>query len=342
MAAILQDQLGRPLRNLRISVTDRCNLRCGYCMPEENYAWLPRQELLSFEEIAKIAKALVSLGVSKIRLTGGEPLLRKDLGQLVTQLHGIQGVKDLALTTNGLLLAEQALGLRSAGLGRLTVSLDSLNRARYESLTRRDALEQALAGIQAANSAGFRPIKINTVLLAGQNDDELFDLLSFASQAGHELRLIEYMDVGGATRWSMDQVQGAKQILARIEAAFGPLEPASKDPSAPANRYRLPDGTVFGIIASTTQPFCSNCDRARLTADGHFFTCLYGSTGLDLRSPLRAGADIAELAGLVANGWKQRKDRGAEERLAAHGRSVLATADQLLRNPHWEMHTKGG
>ena len=342
MAAILQDPFGRPLRNLRISVTDRCNLRCGYCMPEENYAWLPRRELLSFEEIVEVARALVALGVSKIRLTGGEPLLRKDLAQLVAQLRQIEGLRDLALTTNALLLEDQAADLRAAGLGRITVSLDSLDRARYTTLTRRDALDQALAGIEAARAAGFDPIKINTVVLLGQNDDELFELLHFAGQAGHELRLIEYMDVGGATHWSADQVQSAKQILARIEARLGPCQTASKDPSAPAKRYRLPDGTVFGIIASTTQPFCGSCDRARLTADGKLFTCLYGATGLDLRTPLRSPLEGAGLADLVTETWKRRRDRGAEGRLASNERSPLATPDQLAANPHLEMHTKGG
>lgn len=336
------DRLGRPLRNLRVSVTDRCNLRCDYCMPEENYTWLPRKDLLSFEEIEQLLCGLIPMGISKIRLTGGEPLLRRNLPDLVARIARIDGLKDLALTTNGLLLEEQAEDLQRAGLGRLTVSLDSLDRELYAKLTRRDSLDQALAGLEAATRAGFTRIKINTVMLAGGNDQELEPLLSFARKAGHELRFIEYMDVGGATQWSTSQVLTRTEILARVEAEFGPVSPASKDPRAPADRFQLSDGTTFGVIASTTAPFCSSCDRARLTADGRLFSCLYAAAGLDLRTPLRAGLDAEALGQLLSSTWAQREDRGAEERLAAKGRKPLADQAELRANPHLEMHTKGG
>ncbi|MFT7679625.1 MAG: cyclic pyranopterin phosphate synthase [Planctomycetota bacterium] len=336
------DRLGRPLRNLRVSVTDRCNLRCGYCMPEEEYTWLPRQDLLRFEEIETLLRGLVPMGISKLRLTGGEPLLRRDLAGLVERLARIDGLDDLAMTTNGLLLKDQAADLRQAGLGRLTVSLDSLDPQLYAKLTRRDSLDQALAGLEAATSAGFTKIKINTVMLAGGNDQELESLLEFARQAGHELRFIEYMDVGGATQWSSEQVLGKTEILARIEAHFGPLTPASKDQSAPADRFRLADGTTIGVIASTTQPFCSSCDRARLTADGKLFACLYAAHGLDLRTPLRAGLDAVAMGQLVSANWAERQDRGAEQRLAEGVRKPLAGPAELQANPHLEMHTKGG
>ncbi len=335
------DLLRRPLRNLRVSVTDRCNLRCGYCMPEETYVWLPRKELLRFEEILHVVRALQPLGVSKVRLTGGEPLLRKDLVSLVEQLSSA-GLEDLALTTNGLLLGEQAAALRAAGLRRITVSLDSLDRARYADLTRRDALDQALAGLEAAAVAGFDSVKINAVMMSGRNDDELESLLAFAMDAGYELRFIEYMDVGGATRWSGDQVLPAADMLQRLEKRFGPITALPTDGVAPARRYALSSGQVFGIIASTTEPFCGTCDRARLTADGRFFTCLYAADGLDLRAAVREGLRGPELAEIVTERWARRSDRGAEERLASADRAALAAPGELAANPHLEMHTKGG
>jgi len=336
------DLYGRALSNLRLSVTDRCNLRCAYCMPEQDYTWLDKSLILSFEEIERLVGAFTLLGVDKLRLTGGEPLLRKDLPRLVELLASNPALRDIALTTNGLLLGELASQLMRAGLHRLTVSLDTLEPARFRALTRRDGLEQVLAGITAAAEAGFRSIKLDSVILRGTNDDEIVPLLEFARAHEAELRFIEYMDVGGATNWSMDSVFTRSEMLARIAAAYGPITPLVEHSSAPAERFLLSDGTVFGIIASTTQPFCSSCDRSRLTADGMWFTCLYARHGLDLRAPLRAGASASDLAALISAGWTRRSDRGAEERLALHQRLPLAESAELRRDPHLEMHTRGG
>jgi len=337
-----EDALGRPLRSLRISVTDRCNLRCSYCMPEENYLWLEKRWILSFEEIALLVDAFIELGVDRVRLTGGEPLVRSELPTLVRLLAQREGLLDLSMTTNAILLEDQAEALRRAGLGRITVSLDTLQRARFEELTRRDDLGRALAGIRAARSAGFERIKLNAVVLRGRNDDELAELLEFARDGGHELRLIEYMDVGGATRWSPEAVVSRTEILARLERHFGKVRPLASDSSAPAERFALPDGTVFGIIASTTEPFCAHCDRSRLTADGKWFTCLYAREGIDLGKALRAGASGAQLVDLIRGRWKQRDDRGAIERLELAGRQPLARVDELRDDLHLEMHTRGG
>jgi cyclic pyranopterin phosphate synthase len=337
------DRLGRPLRNLRLSVTDRCNLRCSYCMPEEEYTWLPRADLLSFEELTHLARVFAGLGVEKLRLTGGEPLLRRGLAGLVQLLAGVPGVRDLALTTNGILLDEQAGALAAAGLARLTISLDTLVPERFRALTRRDELARVLAGIEAARAAGFRGTKLNTVVLRGVNDDELVALVEFARARALEVRFIEYMDVGGATGWSAAAVVSRAEILERLARELGPLEPdPAGDPHAPAERFHLGDGTPVGVIASTTAPFCRACDRARLTADGQWFTCLYARAGTDLRGPLRAGASDAELAARVLGRWRERDDRGAEERLALEARGRLASAGELRRDPHLEMHTRGG
>ncbi|HSE93834.1 MAG TPA: GTP 3',8-cyclase MoaA [Methylomirabilota bacterium] len=339
----IHDAYGRVLRNLRISVTDRCNLRCQYCMPEEDYAWLPRDELLHFEEIADLVDIFIGLGVDKVRLTGGEPLLRRDLPRLVRLLAARSGLRDLAVTTNGLLLAAQATALRDAGLHRVTVSLDTLRAARFQALTRRTGLEQVLEGIAAAPRAGFAGTKIDTVAMRGVNDDELVDLVEFAKGVPAEIRFIEYMDVGGATRWSIDRVVSRREILDVLGRRYGAIEPVPEPGStAPAERFRLPDGTVFGIIASTTAPFCAACDRSRLTADGMWYLCLYALQGTDLRGPLRRGASAAELAALVTRGWRARTDRGAEERLAARDRGPLVQIARLRQDPHLEMHTRGG
>src|SRR5882672_263392 len=283
----LVDTQGRPLANLRISVTDRCNLRCSYCMPEEEYVWLPREDILTFEETASLVDAFTDVGVSKVRLTGGEPLLRRDLSRLVAMLAAKPAILDLALTTNGIALAEQARELADAGLHRITVSLDTLRPERFEALTRRSGLAQVLSGIEAASQAGFRSLKIDSVVLRGTNDDELVDLVEMGKRFQAEVRFIEYMDVGGATRWSIDQVVTREEILARLEAAYGRCHPVLEDGSAPAERFLLPDGTVFGIIASTTAPFCGSCDRSRITADGMWYRCLYARQGTDLRGALR-------------------------------------------------------
>jgi cyclic pyranopterin phosphate synthase len=311
-------------------------------MPEAEYTWLPREALLSFEELTRLGTVFAGLGVTRLRLTGGEPLIRRDLSELVRMLAGIAGVADLALTTNGVLLDAQAADLRAAGLRRVTVSLDSVDRERYRKLTRRDSLAAALAGIRAAAAAGFDSLKLNTVVMRGVNHDEIAPLLEFARDVPAELRFIEYMDVGGATAWSRADVVSRDEILLSVGAKFGAVE-ALEVTSAPAQRYRLSDGTVFGVIASTTAPFCGTCDRARLTADGVFYRCLYARDGLDLRAPLRDGASDDALRELVEDAWTDRVDRGAEERLRLKdGRKPLALADELRENPHMEMHTRGG
>src|SRR5580700_3644519 len=299
----LTDRLGRPLRSLRVSVTDRCNLRCNYCMPQEEYVWLPRQELLTFEEIARLVEVFTSLGVEDVRLTGGEPLLRRDLPQLVRMLSANPRIRDLALTTNGVLFAEQGEALRDAGLHRVTLSLDTLRPERFLALTGRDTHAQVLAGIAAARDAGFAKLKLDTVVLRGTNDDELGDLIEFGRHAGAEVRFIEYMDVGGATQWSLDKVFTRAEMLERLGKRYGAITPVAEISSAPAQRFTLPDGTVFGIIASTTTPFCRTCDRSRLTADGLWYLCLYAQAGIDLRQMLRAGATSEELAARISSVW---------------------------------------
>jgi GTP 3',8-cyclase len=341
----LLDTFRRPLRNLRLSVTDRCNLRCQYCMPEEEYVWLPRQDLLTFEEIRELASVFTGLGVNKVRLTGGEPLLRRGLPALIRMLAGMPAIRDLAITTNGLLLADEAPALRAAGLHRVTVSLDTLRPDRFKALTRRDALERVLAGIDAVERAGFTGLKLDSVVIRGVNDDELEDLIEFGRRVRAEVRFIEYMDVGGATHWSADRVVSRAEMLARLGRRYGVIEPLVESGWAPAERFRLPDGTVFGIIASTTTPFCQTCDRSRLTADGTWFLCLYAQRGTDLRTPLRGGASRAEITRLITDGWRARRDRGAEERkdLEVLGmRGPLVQIEGLRSDPRLEMHTRGG
>jgi cyclic pyranopterin phosphate synthase len=339
---VILDTFERPLRNLRLSVTDRCNLRCQYCMPEEDYVWLPREDILHFEEVAALVEVFADLGVDKVRLTGGEPLLRKDLDRLVSLLAANPRIKDLAMTTNGVLLAEQATALRAAGLHRVTVSLDTLRPERFKALTRRDSLVQVLEGIEAVGKAGWPGLKLDTVVMRGTNDDELADLIEYGRKVSAEARFIEYMDVGGATRWSMDRVLSRAEMLARIGARYGIIEPVIEDTSAPADRYRLPDGYVFGVISSTTEPFCRSCDRSRLTADGMWYLCLYATKGTDLRKALRGGATRDELKALIVPAWERRADRGAEERLAVVERRPLIQIGELKRDPHLEMHTRGG
>jgi len=339
---VILDRFDRPLRSLRISVTDRCNLRCQYCMPEPDYAWLPRESLLGFEEIASIADVFVSLGADRVRVTGGEPLLRRDLPRLIELLASRPGIADLAVTTNGVLLASQAAALRQAGLRRITVSLDTLRRDRFQAIARFDELPSVLAGIDAAARAGFAPLKIDTVVMRGRNDDELVDLIEFGRGVGAEVRFIEYMDVGGATHWSMDTVVSRREILARLTEHYGDIAALPGRDAAPAERFQLPDGTTFGIIASTTEPFCAACDRSRLTADGLWLLCLYARGGLDLRRPLREGATREELAHLISTVWSMRADRGAEERAASPAREILIPVAALKRDAHLEMHTRGG
>ena len=338
----ITDIFSRPLRNLRVSVTDRCNLRCQYCMPEEEYVWLPRQDLLTFEEISRLVDLFTELGVDKVRMTGGEPLLRRDLPALVNMLARNPRVKDLALTTNGVLLAEEAKPLYDAGLHRVTISLDTLRPQRFRALTRRDSLGKVLNGIRAAREAGFKGVKIDAVIMRGVNEDEFVDLLEYGKRLGAEVRFIEYMDVGGATRWSMDKVVSRAEMLDLLGRQYGRIKPVTEVSSAPAERFVLQDGTVFGIIASTTAPFCSTCDRSRLTADGMWYLCLYAQEGIDLRTPLRLGASREELKSVIAARWTKRSDRGAEERLQLGSRGVLVPIEGLKKDPHLEMHTRGG
>jgi cyclic pyranopterin phosphate synthase len=338
-----RDKLGRPMANLRLSVTDRCNLRCGYCMPEETYAWLPRKDLLSFEEITRLTDVFCNQGVRKVRLTGGEPLLRSNLDQLVSMLAARPLVEDLAMTTNGVRLAEHAEGLRKAGLHRVTISLDTLIHDRYQSLTRRNELERVLSGIKHAQATGFANIKLNVVLMRGFNDDELEALLRFGHERDIEVRFIEYMDVGGATQWDPNLVVSRAEILERLERAFGSLHSTHEQrTSAPAESFSVGQGMRFGVVASTTTPFCGSCDRSRVTADGTWFRCLYGRLGTDLRTRLRDGSTDAELKRLIGGSWRARRDQGAQERGLEGERSALAGATELRADPHLEMHTRGG
>ena len=310
-------------------------------MPEQEYVWLPKQSILTFEEITRVVGLFASLGVEKIRLTGGEPLLRHDLPTLTGMIAQIPGIRDLAMTTNGLLLARQAEDLRRAGLGRITVSLDTLRPERMRQLARTDRHAVVLAGIAAARAAGFGGLKINTVVMRGVNDDELIDLVEFARTHDAEVRFIEYMDVGGATEWSAEQVVSQREMLDTLSRHYGPISPVPAG-NAPAERFRVPDGTTFGIIASTTAPFCRSCDRSRLTADGTWYLCLYAERGLDLREPLRNGTSNEELRELITSTWRGRTDRGAEQRLGMTERSPLYRVERLRADPHREMHTRGG
>jgi GTP 3',8-cyclase len=346
----LRDRLGRPLESLRLSVTDRCNLRCLYCMPEEDYVWLPRQELLSFEELVRLVDIFTELGVTRLRLTGGEPLLRQNLDRLVAMLAKNSRIKDLALTTNGLLFADQAETLKRAGLERVTISLDTLQRERFRQMTRRDEHGRVLSAFEAARRVGFAGTKLDAVIMRGENDDELADLIDFGRSNGVEVRFIEYMDVLGATKWTMPKVVSRDEMLERLERRYGKITGLAESSSAPASRFVLPDGTVFGIIASTTAPFCRTCDRSRITADGMWYRCLYATNGTDLRRLLRGdGGSIGsgaaadeEIAPVIAEAWRGREDRGAEERASRNHREAFVGVEELRRDPHLEMHTRGG
>ncbi len=311
-------------------------------MPEDEYQWLPREDLLHFEEISALVDVFIQLGVDRVRLTGGEPLLRRNLSTLVRMLAGKPGLNDIALTTNGILLADQIDGLVSAGLRRITVSLDTLRPDRFKALTRSDEFARVQEGMRAAQRAFPGGFKIDTVVINGVNDDELFDLIDYGKQLRAEVRFIEYMDVGGATRWGPERVLSRRDMLARFAARYGSVEAIDEHSSAPADRYQLPDGTTFGIISSTTQPFCATCDRSRLTADGMWYLCLYAARGLDLRGPLRSGATSDQISAMIRGGWTGRADRGAEDRLAIGDRRAFVPVNSLKKDPHLEMHTRGG
>ncbi|HSX62030.1 MAG TPA: GTP 3',8-cyclase MoaA [Tahibacter sp.] len=314
------DRRQRALTDLRISVVDRCNFRCPYCLPEDQYPehhqFLDRQARLSFEEIERLARAFAGLGVRKIRLTGGEPLLRRELPLLVRWLARVPGIDDIALTTNGTLLPRLAGELRDAGLGRITLSLDSLDPTIYRQLSgNRGEIGEALAAIAAAEAAGFAALKINCVVMRGINDDGVLDLVAHFRGTPHVLRFIEYMDVGTLNGWQRDRVVPTAELVARIDARW-PLEPVSRAARHDvAERYRFVDGGgEIGFVSSVSSPFCGDCTRARLSADGKLYTCLFASEGHDLRALLRTGADDATLAAAIAAHWRERDDRYSERR----------------------------
>lgn len=314
------DALGRPLHDLRISLLDRCNFRCPYCMPETefhaDYEFLMRSQRLSHKEILKIAAVATDLGVSKIRLTGGEPLLDKKLPELVSGIAALPGVDDLALTTNAMLLAPVAQALAEAGLHRVTVSLDSLDPQVFKTMSGgRGDLEQVLSGIEAAERAGLAPIKINVVVQRGVNDHTVLDLLEHFRGSGHIVRLIEFMDVGNRNGWRMDQVVPSKELLEAVKTRWPVRAVGRNYPGEVARRYEYVDGQgEIGFISSVTEPFCGSCSRARLSADGVLYTCLFATQGTDLREPIRNGADDEELADILSRIWLQRADRYSELR----------------------------
>ena len=337
----LQDKFDRPLRDLRISVTDRCNFRCPYCMPAEifgeRYRFLPKSQLLSFEEITRLTRIIVGLGAVKIRLTGGEPLLRQDIEDLVAMLDQLEGVEDLAMTSNAYLLPQKADALKAAGLARLTISLDTLDDAIFRQMNGgRSGVDRVLAGIAAAEEAGFHPLKINAVVQRGVNDHTLVDLARYFKERGHILRLIEYMDVGNKNGWKMDQVVSAQEIVEMIDAEM-PLEPLSGNYYGEvARRYRYVDGGgEIGLIASVTQAFCGACTRMRLSPEGQIFTCLFGTKGISLRDPLRDGASDDELAQIIRHTWGRRTDRYSEIRSSL-------TEEMRDRRKKVEMYHIGG
>jgi cyclic pyranopterin phosphate synthase len=322
-----RDTLARPLRDLRISVIDRCNFRCPYCMPEDQFAddavFLSKNERLRFEEIERIARAFVASGVRKLRLTGGEPLLRRELPQLVNMLRSIPKVEDIALTTNGVLLPRFAAALREAGLMRLTVSLDTLDEPTFRKLSGgRGEVSEVLAGIAAAEAAGFGPIKLNCVVMRGVNDSQVLDLIERFRGTSHIVRFIEYMDVGTLNQWQGRLVVPSAELIERIAGRW-PVRPLERNYRGEvAERYAFEDGAgEIGFISSVSQPFCGDCSRARLSADGKMYTCLFARDGHDLRLPLRAGASDEELTALIGKHWAAREDRYSERRaeLRAHG-----------------------
>lgn len=331
------DMLGRPLRDLRISVTDRCNLRCPYCMPAEvfgpDHAFLQRSGILTFEEIIRVVRLMTELGVRKVRLTGGEPLLRRELPELVRMIRDCRQIEDLALTTNGLLLDKFARGLRDAGLGRVTVSLDAIDDGVFRVMSgSARSVAEVLGGIDAALAAGLA-IKINCVVRRGINEDQVLPLAEYARRLGIMVRFIEFMDVGNHNRWHSSSVMPAREVLGILDRAFGvaPLEPSLEGEVAKRYRY-LDGGGEVGLVTSITQPFCRDCNRARLTADGKLVTCLFASGGADVRTELRKGVDDVELAAFLLRVWEGRSDRYSE----------LRAASQPSPAPRIEMSYVGG
>jgi cyclic pyranopterin phosphate synthase len=315
-------------------------------MPEPEYVWLPREDILSFEEMATLTGYFADLGVDKVRLTGGEPLLRRDLARLVRLLRQDRRITEVALTTNGVLLAESAAELYYAGLDRITISLDTLKPERFRQLTGRDEFSRVLDGIESVGKMGFANLKLDTVAIRGFNEDELSELIEFAKRYQAEVRFIEYMDVGGANEWRMAKVLSQDMILETLASRYGPITALSERGAAPAQRFRLPDGTIFGIIPSTTKPFCAQCDRSRVTADGLWYLCLYASSGVDLRKSLRMNERPEQMREIIRLGWTARRDRGAEERKMLERVGLrdggLIEIDRLREDPHLEMHARGG
>ena len=315
---MLRDVYGRPIKDLRISVTDRCNYRCTYCMPLDEYVWIDRSEILSFEEITRLSRLFAGLGIEKIRITGGEPLVRKDLHRLIGMLSGIEGVRDLCLTTNASLLSEQIGNLAAAGLKRINVSIDTLVAEKFKQITKRGNLDKVIEGLFAAKALGLHPIKINAVIERGLNDDDIIPLVEFAREHDFSMRFIEYMDVGNANNWISEKIVSKKEILATINALYPLREVGRDNGTAPAVDYEFTDGVGdVGVIASVTEPFCSSCTRARLTADGKLVTCLFSDQGHDLKSLMRNGATDEQLIEVISSVWTQRTDRYSDERLAA-------------------------
>jgi cyclic pyranopterin phosphate synthase len=315
---MVRDTYSRQMKDLRISVTDRCNFRCSYCMPFDEYEWVDKKEILTFEEITRLANLFVQLGADKIRLTGGEPLLRRDLEKLISKLSSLSGLKDLCLTTNGSLLAEKVSALKSAGLKRVNVSLDTLNPEKFARIRRRGDLAKVLEGLFAAKRCGLHPIKINAVIERGVNDDNIIDLVEFSRKNGFAIRFIEYMDVGNSNNWTSEKLVSKREILERVHARFPLREVGREMGSAPSVDYEFIDGGgELGVIASVTEPFCSTCTRARLTADGKLVTCLFSATGHDLKKLLRNGATDEEIIEIISAIWGKRTDRYSDERLEA-------------------------
>ena len=336
---MLQDTYNRPVKDLRISVTDRCNFRCTYCMPLDEYEWIDRKEILSFEEIERLAGLFIQLGVEKIRLTGGEPLVRNDLDKLISKLSVLKGLKDLCLTTNGSLLPEKLPALKAAGLKRLNISLDTLDPDKFRKMTKRGDLEKVLEGLFAAESHGLHPIKINAVIERGVNEDDIISLVEFTREHGFAIRFIEYMDVGNANNWTSNKLVPKKEILDIINSRFPTKEVGREQGSAPSVDYEFVDGRgELGIIASVTEPFCSTCNRARITADGRLVTCLFSQTGHDLKKLIRSEATDEEILEMISSIWARRKDRYSDERLEA----LLSSAYDPKNQKKIEMITLGG
>ncbi len=335
----MRDLYNRPITDLRISVTDRCNFRCTYCMPFDEYEWIDKKEILTFEEIARLARIFVQLGVDKIRLTGGEPLVRRDIELLVAGISQLPGLSDLRLTTNGSLLAEKVAALKEAGLKRINVSIDTLDPDKFKRMTKRGDLTKVLEGLFAAKRCGFRPIKINAVIERGVNDDDIIDLVEFSREHGFAIRFIEYMDVGNANNWTSEKLVSKKEILEKVSARFPLREVGRESGSAPSVDYEFLDGRGdLGVIASVTEPFCSTCNRARLTADGKLVTCLFSQIGHDLKALLRSGSTDREISEFIAGIWKQRKDRYSDERLEA----LRSSTYDPRQHKKIEMITLGG